>query len=216
MASLPTFLTAPSPRSSPRATLILSAASTNSSIWSFAVMPSLPASPASAFSCSRLVRVSIFFRLSLSASTSSLERPVYLRTCAIASSIWANSLTDCWRMPRTPLATPKKACTFMTRPIHLLPHSARRSLHEARCVSRSSRLTSVSAALVSRMALVSACHSAEPRCTLPELSSFWSSRRVRFSSFGADLSRFSSARVMVAAFVSVRSISRSTFRSSLE
>ena len=89
MASLPTFLTAPSPRSSPRATLILSAASTKSSICFLEVIPSLPASPASALSCSREVRVSIFLRLSLRSSIASAESPVYLRTCAFASSMSA-------------------------------------------------------------------------------------------------------------------------------
>ena len=88
-ASLPILSTAPSPRSSPRATPILSAASTNSSISFVADMPSLPAAPASSFSCSREVRVSMFLKSSFIFRTSSSACPVYFCTFAIASSMSA-------------------------------------------------------------------------------------------------------------------------------
>ena len=87
------FFTASSPRSSPRATLILSAASTNCCTISDEAIPSLPASPASALSFSRGVRVSIRLNSSFIASTSSLVCPVYFLTSVIASSILAKSDT---------------------------------------------------------------------------------------------------------------------------
>ena len=93
MASLPTLSMAPSPKSSPRETLIMLPASTKSIIASFACRPRRPALPASWFSCSRPVRVSIFFRSSLRSRTAASASPVYLRVSAIASSIVANSPT---------------------------------------------------------------------------------------------------------------------------
>ena len=68
-ANLPILSTAPCPRSSPSATPILSAASTNSSMLSFAVMPSRPAAPASWLSSSLDVRVFIFLKSSFISST---------------------------------------------------------------------------------------------------------------------------------------------------
>ena len=91
--SLPIWLTASSPRSSPNATLIWFAASTNSRTSCTPVMPSLPASPANWFSSSRGVRVSIALNSSFSCFTSSAVMPVYLMTWLSASSIWAYSST---------------------------------------------------------------------------------------------------------------------------
>ena len=93
MASFPIWSTAPSPRSSPKATPILSAASTNSSMLWVLVMPSLPAAPARAFSSSRLVRVSIRLKSSFMRRTSSSVCPVYFLVLAMASSISAKSCT---------------------------------------------------------------------------------------------------------------------------
>ena len=83
---------APSPSSS-RATFIWSAARTKPKISSFDCLPSLPASSASTFSCSRAVRVSIFLNSSFRSSTCSLLIPVNLRTLAISASMSANALT---------------------------------------------------------------------------------------------------------------------------
>ena len=88
-ASLPIFLTASSPRSSPNATLILSAASTKSRISCFPCIPRRPASCASSFNRSRGVRVSIFLRSSFRSFTASSVIPVYFFTPAIASEICA-------------------------------------------------------------------------------------------------------------------------------
>ena len=93
MASLPIWSTAPCPRSSPRATLILSAASTNSSMELLDVIPSRPAAPANSLSCSREVLVSIFLKSSFMDFTSSFVWPVYFITFVMASSISAKSLT---------------------------------------------------------------------------------------------------------------------------
>ena len=91
--SLPIWFTASSPRSSPNATLIMSAACTNSRTCCTPVMPSLPALPASRFSSSRGVRVSIALNSSFSCFTSSAVMPVYLTTWLSASSIVAYSST---------------------------------------------------------------------------------------------------------------------------
>ena len=93
MVSLPIWSMAPSPRSSPRATLILSAASTKPSMSRRAVMPSRPAAPASALSSSRGVRVVMRLKVSFISSTSRLVCPVYFITSVIASSILANDWT---------------------------------------------------------------------------------------------------------------------------
>ena len=214
MASLPTFLTAPSPRSSPRATLILSAASTNSKILSVAVIPSLPASPANSFRRSREVRVSMARSDSLSSSTASAESPVYLRTCACASSMVAKSFTTSWSVSRTLPKTSEKVSMFSMSPNHLLPQSASLSLKERLSLAAISSFTSRRASFVLRMASVSASHSLLPRSILPELSSRVSSRRVRWSSLGVDLSRLASALLMPWARVSVRWISFSSLLTS--
>ena len=59
----------------------------------FVCRPRRPALPASWFSCSRPVRVSIFFKSSFRSRTAASASPVYLRVSAIASSIVANSPT---------------------------------------------------------------------------------------------------------------------------
>ena len=92
-ASLPIFLIASCPKSSPRATSIILAASTNSRTSFFIVIPRRPASPASSFKRSRAVRVSIFLNSSFKSATCSLVMPVYLRTWLSASCICANSST---------------------------------------------------------------------------------------------------------------------------
>ena len=93
MVSLPIWSMAPSPRSSPRATLILSAADTKPSISFLPWMPSRPATPASALSSSRGVRVVISAKVSFISSTSRLVCPVYFMASVIESSILANAWT---------------------------------------------------------------------------------------------------------------------------
>ena len=88
LVSLESVSVAPSPSSS-SATLIWSAAFTNPMISSFDCLPSLPASSARMFSCSRLERVSIFLNSSFRSSTCSLAMPVNLRTLAISASMSA-------------------------------------------------------------------------------------------------------------------------------
>ena len=83
---------APSPNSS-SATLIWSAARTKPKTSSLDCFPSLPASSASTFSCSRAVRVSIFLNSSFRSFTCSSVIPVNLRTLAISASMSANALT---------------------------------------------------------------------------------------------------------------------------
>ena len=91
IASFPIWSTALSPRSSPNATLILSAASTNSSMPSLEVIPKRPAAPASSLSCSRDERVSIFLKSSFSSRTCSSVCPVYFRVFAMTSSMEAKA-----------------------------------------------------------------------------------------------------------------------------
>ena len=117
------FFTASSPRSSPRAMFILSAASTNSRISCFDFSPSLPASPASAFSCSRPVRVSISFRLSFRSLTSFFVLPVYFITSASASSISAKACTDCCTVLFSPVRAANKPWTETATPAALLKKS---------------------------------------------------------------------------------------------
>ena len=102
-ANLPIFLIASCPRSSPSATSIILAASTNSKTSFFAVIPSRPASPASSFNRSRAVRVSIFLNSSFKPATCSLVIPVYLRTWLSASCICANSSTHLRTVKVTPV-----------------------------------------------------------------------------------------------------------------
>ena len=90
LASFPIFFTAPSPRSSPSAMLIWSAACTKSSTSFLPVMPRRPASAARSLRAARPVRVSIFLNSSLSSSTSFAAMPVYFDTPATCSCISAN------------------------------------------------------------------------------------------------------------------------------
>ena len=84
VASFPILSTAPCPRSSPSATFILSAASTNSSIFSLLCMPKRPAASASWFSSVREVRVSSFLKSSFISSTCPMVCPVYFVTLYIS------------------------------------------------------------------------------------------------------------------------------------
>ena len=144
-ANLPMFFTASSPKSSPSATLILSAASTNSNTSFFPVIPKRPASPARAFSFSRAVRVSISLNSSFSPLTSSRVIPVYLITCASASSISAYSSTHLRAVKATPVrapTTPAPIAAYLLTPSAILEREKR--------VSRACTSTSLIRCLVSR------------------------------------------------------------------
>ena len=158
-ASLPIWETALSPRSSPRATLILSAPSTNSSTAAVDVMPSLPASSASWLSFWRGVRVSIFLKSSFIRSTSSAACPVYLRTLVISSSILAYSSTHFL----TVKVIPEMAATApRARPCMRLNQSAERLIQDS-CATPSA-LTACSSAF-SCLACLSIClNCSVPRC----------------------------------------------------
>ena len=214
MASLPTLATAPSPRSSPSATLMMSAACTNSRILSLAVMPRRPASPASALSCSRLVRVSIFWRLSLRSSTSFFVRPVYFLTLALASSIVAY----CWMyssMKPFNAEKPSNAPLIVTtKPDHFLPTLSIK-FPFAFSTAANSLSTILISSLVLFMASVSVFHSLLPLSTFPEFSCFVSSLRVARSCFGVALSRLRRVRAIPSARVSTLLISFCVLRSSL-
>ena len=103
---------APSPRSS-SATLIWSAARTKPSTSSSDDLPSRPASCASLFSSSRLVRVSIFLNDSFRLSTWSFVIPVYFCTFVISWAMAANASTEL-PMPLTNRVTAPMAATMPT------------------------------------------------------------------------------------------------------
>ena len=92
LVSLESVSVAPSPSSS-SATFIWSAAWTKPRTSSLDFFPSLPASSANMFSCSRPVLVSIFLNSSFKSATCSSVIPVNLRTLAISASMSAKALT---------------------------------------------------------------------------------------------------------------------------
>ena len=120
IVSLPIWSMAPSPRSSPRATLILSAASTKPSISFLPWIPKRPAAPASAFSSSRGVRVVICLKVSFISSTSAFVWPVYFITSVIASSILAKLWTY-WSAHATIRSLMAKALVMAKPIIFILP-----------------------------------------------------------------------------------------------
>ena len=174
---------APSPSSS-SATLIWSAALTNPKTSSFDVLPRRPASSASRFKSSRLVRVSIFLKSSFSSFTSLSARPVNLRTFAISASISAKAFTAL--RPAITSPVPNAAA-----PARMLPHLSTKPLMRSTspefssCVSLSSSFTSAICALTRLIASHCLFHSSVPR-SMP-LSERFSSRSTRCSSFGVAL-----------------------------
>ena len=122
--SLPMFFTPSSPKSSPKARLIWSAASTKSRMFCVPLMPKRPASAAKSLSFSRGVRVSIFLNASLSSSTASAASPVYFVTPLMCSCMSAyvstKDDTHCFALSKIS-ATP---VNVVIAPIHLLPKSA--------------------------------------------------------------------------------------------
>ena len=180
-ASLPMFFTASSPRSSPSATFIWSAACTKSSICCLLCMPRRPASPARSLSCSRAVRVSIFIKSSLSCCTASSVSPVYFFTPLMCSAMSAYSFTYSAMACLRALNLPAMLSNTTATPCHLLPIFVKKlSLLAAFCSS----FIFWSSLLASCSERVSACHCSEPRSTLPLFSSLFISFMVALSSFG--------------------------------
>ena len=182
VVSLLSVSVAPSPSSS-RATFIWSAAFTKPIISSFDCFPSLPASSASTFSCSRLERVSIFLNSSFKSSTCSAVMPVNLRTLAISASMSAKALTA----ERPAIIRPVTAAAIPMRVVcQLFILRLNRSQNPSPTVN--SVLTLASSAFTFLMDSVWRFHSAVP-LSMP-LSWRFRVANVLFSSFGVALSRF--------------------------
>ena len=184
LVSLESVKVAPSPSSS-NATLIWSAALTNPKTSSLEDFPSRPASSASLFKSSRLVRVSIFLKSSFSSFTSSSANPVNLRTFAISASISAKAFTALRPAKTSPVPT---AAT----PAMMLPHLSTKPLMRSTSptfsfsVSLSSSLTEANSAFTRLILSHCLFHSSVPR-SMP-FKDFLSSRSVRESSLGLALS----------------------------
>ena len=150
---------------------------------SFDDFPSLPASSARIFSCSRLVRVSIFFSSTFKSATCSAVIPVNLRTLAISASISAKALTA----ERPAIIKPVMAAMA---PIIVVCQSFILRLKRSQNPSprASSPFTLASSAFTFLMASVCRFHSIVP-LSIP-FSCFFKVVRVLFSSFGVALSRF--------------------------
>ena len=206
LVSLLKVSVAPSPNSS-SATLIWSAARTKPRISSFDCLPSLPASSARMFICSRGVRVSIFINSSFRSSTCSLVIPVNLRTLAISASMSANALTAV--LPA--ITRPVMAAAI---PMSVVCHSFILRLKRSQKPSPSMRsaLTRTISAFTLLMASHCLFHSAVPR-SMP-FSWLLSVESVLFSSFGVALSRFFSTFSTPTVALSICAICRFVWRSS--
>ena len=158
---------APSPKSSPKATWIWSAARTNPRMLSLPWIPSLPASRARSSSCSRLVRVSIFISSSSRPSTSSWSKPVVFITSLYTSSSFAASSAALRKAIDRPVMA---AMPAVTMPKYLLKPSARPfSDSVARFSSVTTALNEASSDLILELTCCS-CFDLSMNCCVPGTS----------------------------------------------